>query len=51
MNGKLHEWKSQKAYILHEDVSKSVDGSPHIQGVCPMCQQELSQVAKGFHCL
>ena len=41
--------KSRKAYRVNEDLTKSVSGSPHLEGVCPLCQQALSEVAKGFH--
>ena len=44
--------KSQKAYWLHEDLAKSVEGSPPVmEGVCSMCQQWLTRIAEGFNCL
>ena len=29
--------KSRKAYRVNEDLTKSVSGSPHLEGVCPLC--------------
>ena len=41
--------KSRKAYRVHEDVTRSAEGSPHMEGVCSVCQQGLARVAEGFH--
>ena len=40
---------SRKAYRVHEDIRRSVEESPRMEGVCSVCQQGLARFAEGFH--